>query len=182
MNSVVPPAAFSAPKGEEPEVHILTARKTLVVGFGNVLLGDDGFGVEVVQRLAARDLPAYIHLMDVGIGGLHFVLRLMEGFEAVIVVDAVRRGQPPGSLYVLTPSGAELDVDGEESIDPHGAEPLHALKLAKALGRLPNRVTVLGCEPASCRLGMPLSRAVHSAVDRAVQMIRHMLVSEAQCS
>ncbi len=84
----------------------MIARKPLIVGFGNVLLGDDGFGVEVVRRLAATDLPAHVHLLDVGIGGIHCVLQLMEGFDAIIVVDAVRHGEPPGTLYVFAPSAA----------------------------------------------------------------------------
>lgn len=60
----------------------MIARKTLIVGFGNVLLGDDDFGVEVVRRLAAIDLPADVHRLDVGIGGIHCVLQLMEGLDA----------------------------------------------------------------------------------------------------
>jgi hydrogenase maturation protease len=143
-----------------------------------VLLGDDGFGVEVIKRLMASGLPGHIHLMDVGIGGLHFVLRLMEGFEAVIVVDAVKRGQSAGTLYVFAPSEADLDVHRGEPIDPHGTEPAHALKLAKALRCLPETVIVVGCEPASCQLGMPLSLAVRSAVDRAVQTIQQMVVND----
>jgi hydrogenase maturation protease len=158
----------------------MTGRKTLISGFGNVLLGDDGFGVEVVKRLAATDLPPQIHSMDVGIAGMHFVLRLMEGFDAVIVVDAVKRGQPPGTLYVFRPSAVDVDLDTAEGIDPHLAEPRQSLTLARALGLLPEPVTVVGCEPASCQLGMPLSVAVHAAVDRAVQTIRQMVVGAAQ--
>jgi hydrogenase maturation protease len=88
--------------------------KTLIVGFGNVLLGDDGFGVEVIKRLAASDLPPHVETMDVGIAGMHFVLHLMDRFEAVIVVDAVKRGQPPGTLYVFTPSDTDLDLHSGE--------------------------------------------------------------------
>jgi hydrogenase maturation protease len=154
--------------------------KTLISGFGNVLLGDDGFGVEVVKRLVANDLPPQIHIMDVGIAGMHFVLQLMEGFDAVIVVDAVKRGQPPGTLYVFRPSEGDADLDSSEWIDPHLAEPRQSLTLARALGLLPEHVLVVGCEPASCQLGMALSVAVHAAVDRAVQTIRQMVVSVAQ--
>jgi hydrogenase maturation protease len=112
----------------------MTPRKTLIAGFGNVLLGDDGFGVEVIKRLAVSDLPPHIEALDVGIAGMHFVLQLIEGFDAVILVDAVKRGQPPGTLYVFTPSEADLDLHSGERIDPHFAEPLRALKLARALG------------------------------------------------
>lgn len=157
----------------------MTVRKTLIAGFGNVLLGDDGFGVEVVARLGASELPAHVQVMDVGIGGLHCVLRLMEGFAAVIVVDAVRRGGPPGTLYVFPPGIADLDVGGAEAIDPHVAEPVQALALAKALGHLPAAAMVVGCEPASCRPGAPLSGAVRAAVERAAETIRRMLIGAA---
>jgi hydrogenase maturation protease len=155
------------------------AVKTLIVGFGNVLLGDDGFGVEVIKRLACSALPPDVETMEVGIGGVHFVLRLMEGFEAVIVVDAVSRGQPPGTLYVFTPSAADLGVHGREHIDPHFAEPARAMQLARALGFLPDQVTVLGCEPENCQLGISLSVAVDAAVARAVEKIRAMVGSDA---
>jgi hydrogenase maturation protease len=156
----------------------VTPRKTLIAGFGNVLLGDDGFGVEVIKRLAASDLPPHTETMDVGIAGMHFVLQLIEGFDAVIVVDAVSRGQPPGTLYVFTPSEADLDLHSGERIDPHFAEPVRSLKLARALGLLPEHVTVVGCEPLSCQLGMSLSVAAKAAVDSAVETIRDMVVAD----
>jgi len=156
----------------------MTPRKTLIAGFGNVLLGDDGFGVEVIKRLAASDLPPHIKTLDVGIAGMHVVLQLIEGFDAVIVVDAVTRGQPPGTLYVFIPSEADLDFDSGERIDPHFAEPVRALKLARALGLLPEHVTVVGCEPLSCQLGMSLSVAAKAAVDSAVETIRDMVVAD----
>ena len=153
----------------------MSTEKTLIAGFGNLLRGDDGFGVEVVNRLGASALPAHAQTMDVGIGGMHFVLRLMEGFEVVIVVDAVQHGQPPGTLYVFTPAEVDLGLDSGERIDPHFAEPARSLKFAKALGVLPGRVTVVGCEPESCHLGQCLSLPVSVAVDRAVQTIRDMV-------
>ena len=153
--------------------------KTLIVGFGNVLLGDDGFGVEVIKRLACSELPPGVETMEVGIGGVHFVLRLMEGFDAAIVVDAVRGGQPPGTLYVFTPGAAAPGAHGGQSLDPHFAEPARAMQLARALGFLPDRVTVLGCEPAISELGISLSVAVDAVVDRAVQKICEMVSSDA---
>jgi len=149
----------------------------LIVGFGNELLGDDGFGVEVIRRLAAKDFPSHVHIMDVGIAGLHFVLQLMEGFDAVIVVDAVTHGQAPGTLYVFAPSEADGDLPSQDWIDPHVAEPAQALKLARALGVLPADVTVVGCEPSSCHLGMPLSVRAMTAVDRAVRTIHEMVAA-----
>src|SRR6476659_1277610 len=74
----------------------------LVVGVGNVLRGDDGFGVEVVHRLAARtDLPATVKIMETGIGGMSILHELFNGFDALLVVDAVDRGGEPGTVYLL---------------------------------------------------------------------------------
>jgi hydrogenase maturation protease len=147
----------------------------LIAGFGNVLLGDDGFGVAVVERLAARELPAHVEVTDVGIGGLHFVLRLLEGVAEVIVVDAMRRGEPPGTLYLGRPNAFDPGGWSGEAIDPHAAEPARALKLAGALGCLPGRVWVVGCEPASCRPRLGLTPAVQRAVERAVAAILGMV-------
>jgi hydrogenase maturation protease len=154
--------------------------KTLIVGFGNVLLGDDGFGIEVIKRLAMSHLPTHIQTMDVGIAGMHFVLQLMDGFDAVIVVDAVKRGQPAGTLYVFTPSEAELTLHTGERLDPHVAEPLSALQLARALGLLPEHVTIVGCEPLSCELGMSLSLAATGAVECAVKRISDMVLADSR--
>jgi hydrogenase maturation protease len=74
------------------------------------------------------------------------------------------------------PSEADLAGHSGEPIDPHAAEPVRALKLAKALGHLPETVTVVGCEPATCQPGMSLSVTVHAAVDRAAQTIRQMVL------
>jgi hydrogenase maturation protease len=153
--------------------------KTLIVGFGNMLLSDDGFGVEVIKRLACSELPPGVETMEVGIGGVHFMLRLMEGFDAAIVVDAVRGGQPPGTLYVFTPGAADIGARGGQSLDPHFTEPARAMQLAKALGFLPDKVTVVGCEPESCQLGISLSVAVDAVVDRAVKKIRELVRSDA---
>jgi hydrogenase maturation protease len=148
---------------------------TLVVGFGNVLLGDDGFGSEVIQRLAARALPPHVEVLDVGIGGMHFVLRLLEGFQKVVVVDAVKGGCPPGTLYLLAPDDAMLSGFDEAYADAHLTEPLRALRLGRDLGCLPDEIIIVGCEPAHCELGIGLTAAVHAAVDRAVETIQDMV-------
>ena len=155
-------------------------RKTLVAGFGNTLLGDDGFGVAVVSRLAARALPPEVDVFDVGIGGMHFVLRLLEGFEQVVVVDAVRGGQPPGTLYIFTFETVESGVQDGAHLDPHVAEPARALHLARALGLLPARVIVVGCEPQSCQPGLCLTPAVHTAVNCAVERIQRMVFNDGE--
>jgi hydrogenase maturation protease len=153
------------------------ARRMLVAGFGNLLLGDDGFGVRVLERLSKSALPPGVELLEVGTGGLNLVLTLMGGFTDLVVIDAVRHGRPPGTLCAFQP-GAPGRTSGETGVDPHFAEPTRAMGLAAALGMLPDRVTVVGCEPESCELGMELSPAVAAAVDGAAEAIREMIADE----
>ena len=72
---------------------------------GGVLHGDDGFGVEVARRLGARLLPPAVTVAETGIGGIHLVHELMAGYEALVVVDAVDRGRPPGTVMVIEVPG-----------------------------------------------------------------------------
>ena len=75
----------------------------LIAGIGNIFFGDDAFGVEVVRRLAARPLPAGVVVKDFGIRGFDLACALQDGYDAVILVDAMQRGAPPGTLHVLEP-------------------------------------------------------------------------------
>ncbi len=153
----------------------MTPDRVLVAGFGNLLLGDDGFGVEVVRKLSGEPVPPGVETLEVGTGGMELVYGLMAGFGKLIVVDAVRRGHAPGTLCVFHPSDSDLSFAPEESIDPHFAEPTRAMKMAKTLGYLPEDVTVVGCEPGSCELGLTLSPPVRAAVGQAIGMVREVL-------
>jgi hydrogenase maturation protease len=144
----------------------------LVAGVGNVFLGDDGFGVEVVRRLAERRVPAGVRVADFGIRGFDLACALQEPLDLVVLVDAVRRGSAPGTLYVLEVAenaGGPVDFQG------HGMDPAQVLRNARAMGRVPARVRVVGCEPAS--FGEPgtgamgLSPAVEAAVPGAIDLI-----------
>ena len=79
-----------------------TPRRVLVAGIGNVFFSDDGFGVEVATRLAARGgLGPDVEVVDVGIRGVHLAYRLLDGWAGLLLVDAVHRDGPPGTLYRL---------------------------------------------------------------------------------
>lgn len=152
--------------------------KVLVAGVGNVFLSDDGFGVEVVRRLAGRALPADVELVDVGLRARDLAYRLLDGYRALVLVDATQRGQPPGTLYTL-----EHDLDGAvASSGPaapvgHETDPDTVLALlvsmAAAMGvpRPVERVIVVGCEPAALDEAIGLSPPVAAAVDRAVDAV-----------
>ena len=150
--------------------------RTLVAGFGNVLRGDDGFGVEVVRRLAESGVPEGVELMEVGTGGIRLAQELMSGYDRLVVVDAMTRGGPPGSLYVL----AVDSVDPVSEVDLHMAVPSRALALAQALGALPSRVFMVGCEPGEVdELTTEMSSSVQGAVDDALLRVRELLAAAA---
>ena len=165
----------------------MTPARVLVVGVGNVLHGDDGFGVEVVKRLSERLLPPGVTVAETGIGGIHLVHELMAGFDALVVVDAVDRSRAPGTVMVIDAEVidvGELPVDERHDLmaDMHLATPERALMVAKAAGVLPERTIIVGCQPAEVEtLEVGLTPAVNDAVDRAVaeveRCVRELLPS-----
>ena len=149
--------------------------RTLIAGFGNVLRGDDGFGVEVVRRLQLdeRQLDG-VETLEVGTGGIALAQALMTPFARLVIVDAMARGGAPGTVYVLRVES----VEALRSVDMHMAVPSKALGLAQAIGALPPNIFMVGCEPSEVdQLEMTLSPPVHAAVDYAVREI-WKLVSE----
>jgi hydrogenase maturation protease len=146
--------------------------RTLVAGFGNVLRGDDGFGVEVIRRLRESDRRADVELMEVGTAGIRLAQELLTPYERLIIVDAMTRGGPPGRVYVTEVQGVESAGD----VDMHVAVPSRALAVAKALGGLPREVFIVGCEPAEVdELTTDLTPEVRAAVETALDHIRRLL-------
>ena len=152
-------------------------RSVLIAGIGNVFLADDGFGVEVARLLAQRELPAGVKVADFGIRGMDLAYELQEDYDAAILVDAVPRGGEPGTLYVIEPDA----VDAEGMMDAHTMDPVRVLGLARVLGSLPDRVLVIGCEPAvhmtqdDEELLVELSPAVRAATTEAVGLVESVL-------
>jgi hydrogenase maturation protease len=155
--------------------------RVLVACVGNVLCQDDGFGVAVAGQLAQAELPANVDLIETGIGGLSIVQQLMDGYELLIVVDAIDRGDQPGTVWLVEPSVDDPRRSPAEEWQAHFsnlhlAEPGRVFALARALGVLPSRVMVVGCQPLSCEgLGEPLSEPVERAVHEATNMVLELL-------
>lgn len=150
------------------------APRILIAGIGNIFLADDGFGVEVIRRMSVRSLPEGVCLRDFGIRGLDLAYALNEPWDLVILVDALPRGDKPGTVCVLEAAPEDLEGNFPGGIQPHGMDPVQAIRLAKSLGEIPQRVLVVGCEPAD--LGgedgaMGLSPEVEGAVDTAIETI-----------
>lgn len=148
-------------------------RKVLVAGIGNIFFGDDGFGVEVVRELSGRWLPPSAKVMDVGIGGIHLAFELMDGYDAVVLVDAVQRGDEPGTVTVMEAEGL---AGGLGMIDAHGMDPETMLSMVSGLGAEVGRILVVGCEAADVDERMGLSETVAAAVPGAASAVAELVV------
>ena len=154
----------------------------LVAGIGNVFKGDDGFGVEVVARLARRGLPDGVKIVDFGIRGIDLTYALMDGYAAAVMVDTMRRGEAPGTVSVIEPDREPIDGATDPTFSPHDLDPAKVLRLARMLGESCPRLLVLACEPltfgdedGAMGLSAPVAAAVEPAVAAAEALVRRLL-------
>ncbi len=155
-------------------------KRILVAGIGNIFLGDDAFGVEVAQALMRRPLPEEVSVVDFGIRGYDLAYALMDGYDATILVDAMARGEPPGTIFLIEPDPVEPGAAGEPpAIDAHSMNPLQVLRLVRALGGdAPRNLYLVACEPAvlGSETGeIALSSVVSAAVPSAIGMIEMLI-------
>jgi len=167
------------PNEQGPHAPIQKPR-ILVAGIGNIFLGDDGFGVEVAQRLAKSSFPDSVRVEDFGLRGFDLAYALQDGYDATILVDAFPNGEPPGTVYVVeVDTKAESDESAQEGfMQPHAMNPMNVLRMARAMQGQLKRVLLVGCEPASFggeEGAMGLSPAVEAAVEEAVTVITRLV-------
>jgi hydrogenase maturation protease len=154
------------------EVEPVLGPRILVAGIGNVFLGDDGFGVALAGRLADVPLPDGVEVVDFGIRGMDLAYALLESYDAVVLLDATPRGEPPGTLYVIEADVQAADVTPEA----HGMDPATVLALVHSLGGTPPRTLVVGCEPSSAQEEFAgLSTPVQAALDEATRLVASVL-------
>jgi hydrogenase maturation protease len=152
--------------------------RTLVAGVGNIFLGDDAFGCEVVRALAPTRLPDDVEVTDFGIRGVHLAYQLLDGYDLLVLVDAAPRGNEPGTVALLEVDLAQIETDRTSAspvVDAHGLEPVSILALLASLGGRVSRVLVVGCEPESVQERIGLSEVVAAAVPRAVELVRQLV-------
>lgn len=165
--------------------------KILVAGMGNVLRGDDGFGIRVVEELSKNHkLPETVDLYEAGIGGIGLVQELMNGYKALIVVDAVEKGAAAGTVFVLEPLENQTEIENLElhqsMVDMHYANPSKVLLMARALKVCPPKVLIVGCQPeyvddAVEGLRPSVERALPQAVKEVLSLIEELLNQVRNC-
>jgi hydrogenase maturation protease len=149
----------------------VTAR-VLVAGIGNIFLADDGFGSEVARRLAGQPQPDGVRVVDYGIRGMHLAYDLLEGYDALVIVDAMPGDGQAGDITVLEVGAHDL---GSGPLDAHGMDPVAVLANLGSLGGELPRTLVVGCQPLDVEEGMGLTPPVTAAVDVAITTINGLL-------
>jgi hydrogenase maturation protease len=163
MNNAPDPSATSS-KGGDP----ISPKKIVILGVGNLLLSDEGIGVHVADQLMKMDLPAEVSVIEGGTEGFRLIDIITEA-DRLIVVDAVKGGGAPGSIYHFdmdevpdSPSGFKTSV--------HQIGILEVINLSGLIGKKPY-TTVIGVEPKSLDMGMELSPEIKDKVPRIIQLV-----------
>jgi hydrogenase maturation protease len=165
------------------------SRRILVAGIGNIFLSDDGFGVEVVTRLSEQSWPPEVRVVDFGIRGVHLAYELLDGYDALILIDAVPMNEPPGTLEVIEAdasgdpeSAGSAGEAGTPLVDAHSMSPAVVLGTLAHLGGSVDRVLIVGCQPACLDEGIGLSSPVADAVGPAVELCGQLVTEISQLS
>ena len=159
----------------------MTGTRILVAGIGNIFLGDDCFGVELARALMDRPLPDGVRVVDFGIRSFDLAYAMMDGQAATILLDAVSRGGPPGTVYLIEPDLNQFE-NTPDLPDAHTMNPVSVLKLVHSFGGNPERLFVIGCEPATLdsedgQIGPsePVRAALEPAVEMTLSLIGRLL-------
>lgn len=166
--------------GSLSSFHKLKCRemRILIAGIGNIFFGDDAFGCAVATELLERPLPPEVRVVDFGIRSYDLAYAMLEGPEVTIFIDAISRGQPPGTVFLIEPEINELDMGSGEVVNAHSMNPLRVLQLLRSLGGQPGRLYLVGCEPAELEPeegAMGLSATVRAAIPQALQTIETLV-------
>jgi len=158
---------------------VTVGRRVLVAGVGNIFFGDDGFGPQVLRAVATRSLPPGVRAVDFGIRGTHLAYELLDGWGALLLVDAVPDRGEPGALRAFE---VGPDTAAAAPLDAHSMDPGAVFASLRALGGTLPRTVVLGCQVENTAEGIGLSprvqAAVGPAVDAVFEIVDQLLESE----
>ncbi len=141
-------------------------KKIAVIGIGNVLLGDEGFGIRVVEELRKLKLPEKVEVYDGGTLGLQ-ILNFLDNADFAIVVDAVRAGKEPGELSVFD----IRDAKKKPMLSMHDLDLVKAVEIGGFAYSLPDKIIVVGVEPEKIEESFELSEKVKKAIPKAIELV-----------
>jgi hydrogenase maturation protease len=144
---------------------------TLILGVGNVIMSDEGFGVHVTRKLIEAELPDDIRIEEGGVGGFN-LLGSLEGVKRLIVIDVMLVDISPGDILFFRP-GPNFSEPGKSIISFHQVGVLELVKMWRFLGNEPE-IFFLVTRPQKLECGMELSTPVQAAVVKAVNLIKEI--------
>jgi hydrogenase maturation protease len=147
--------------------------RVLIAGIGNIFLGDDGFGPEVMRHVPAHVAGPRVSVVDYGIRGMHLAYDLLDGCEALVLVDALPNRGAPGTVHVFEADHETLTAG--VGLDAHAMDPAAVFASLAALGGTPPYTVVIGCEIDNVDERMGLTDAVAAAVPDAVKAIEDVV-------
>ena len=152
--------------------------KTIVLGIGNLLLRDEGVGIHAVRQLQKRPLPQDVEVVDAGTASWYITPYLKDS-EKLIVIDAVKNGGKPGTIYRLGFDGSAI-----QSLPPLDSISLHQIDFFQSLIGLkngPKEIIIFGIEPKEISWGMELSREVDEKISELIELAWKELALEVKC-
>ena len=146
----------------------MTKKPVLVLGIGNILLKDEGVGVRVADKMKAMTLPPDVEVMDGGTMGLNLMYYIEER-KKVVVIDAVRAGEPPGIMYRFT----DNDIADKKGLlrSAHGFDFLDVINISKFLGNKPPEIVFIGIEPEDISDGLELSPVIEKRIPALIELV-----------
>lgn len=151
-------------------------KETLVLGVGNLLLKDEGVGIHVIQALEKENLPAHVHLMDGGTGGLH-LLSWLQGYDRIIMIDATLDNNPPGTVRLIRPRYAS---DFPPLMSAHEIGLKDMIDVMILTGDLPEDTHLIVISALHINeVGMELTPEVQAAIPEVIRMIRELVSKSA---
>lgn len=148
--------------------------KLLVIGIGNILLRDDGIGIHIINELQKEKLKYDIDLIDGGTSTLDLLGYFVEN-DKIIIVDSLKGGHPPGTIYKITPEELGSYIKANSSL--HDVQVLDIVKQANFMGYFP-KVIIIGIEPEEIFYDMDLSETLNNEIPNIINIIKEEINHE----
>ncbi|MBD3235621.1 MAG: hydrogenase maturation protease [Candidatus Eisenbacteria bacterium] len=169
---MIDPRAESSPSDPRSEGLAADRQRVLILGVGNLLLSDEGFGVHAAQRLERESWPPHVRVVEGGTDGFH-LMNVITDCDRLIVIDCIKGGGAPGTLYRFdredAPAGRLPALTSA-----HQVGMLEVLELQSLIGAVP-RTTFIGVEPESIEMGLQLSPRIAARLPRVGALVRELL-------
>ncbi|HDY87200.1 MAG TPA: hydrogenase maturation protease [bacterium] len=143
-------------------------KKIIVLGLGNILLKDEGVGVWIAEEIAKRSLPENVEVIDGGTASLDILIS-MKDVEKLIIIDALRGGEKPGTVYRLHPE--DLPAISNSYMSVHQLNVLEGLILAKKTGNAPQETVIIGVEPKEIEWGLGVTSEINKKIPDILNIV-----------